>query len=96
MPGGDGQSSSVSATLSTVDGAVLKPDAAQQQQQQQLLSPDRASASGIFAQLTSNPFFTAVSSDEFNLDNTLNHDRDLGSPASGQLRHLLVEVLATE
>lgn len=39
----------------TVDGAVSKPDIVKQ-----LLSPDKGSEAGVIAQLTSNPFFTAV------------------------------------
>jgi hypothetical protein len=56
MQGDNGLSALTPVAPSRVDGAVSKPDIARQ-----LLIADRASEGGLIAQLTSNPFFTAVS-----------------------------------
>jgi hypothetical protein len=56
MPEGDGPSVSIPTASPTVDGSISKPDIVKQ-----LLHAGKASDGGIVAQLTSNPFFTAVS-----------------------------------
>lgn len=57
MQSGNGSSAPITSAQLTVEGAAAKPDVVRQ-----LLGPERAADGGIIAQLTSNPFFTAVSS----------------------------------
>ena len=88
MQSGDDSHLPVSTVSLTNSGVVSKQDLAKQ-----LLNTDGASEGGIIAQLTSNPFFTAVSRGTSTLSFSTERHRGLDSLAWEQLLHLLAEAL---
>lgn len=88
MQSGDGPHLPVSTVSSTENGVVSKQELAKQ-----LLNTDGASEGGVIAQLTSNPFFTAVSRGTSTSSFSTERHRDLDSLAWEQLLRLLAEAL---
>lgn len=89
MQSGDGPHLPVSTVSSTESRVVSKQELAKQL----LNTEDGTSEGGIIAQLTSNPFFTAVSRGKSNSSFSNEHHRDLDSLAWEQLLLLLAEAL---